>query len=104
MSFMELWRPTTKCSIDLMINGDDNLVKNEMKYDILSLDLSSDEEGKSTTWKTLGLEVFEIVVLTCLTLSAIYWIGKMTFNIKGWVGYLGGKKTDEREKRRNSKS
>ena len=31
---------TTKCSLDSTINGDDNLVKNEMKYDILSLDPS----------------------------------------------------------------
>ena len=56
---------------DSTVNGDDNLIKNENKYDIFSVDLSEDREGKCTTWKSLGFEVFEIVIITCLAIIAI---------------------------------
>ena len=39
-----------KCSIESTVNGDDSLVKNKSKYNILSGDLSGAGEGKCTTW------------------------------------------------------
>ena len=39
--------------------------KNEQKsyYDILSLDLSTEAEDQCQTWKTLGFELFEMIVI-----------------------------------------
>ena len=45
-----------KCSIDSTENGDDNLIRNENKYDISSVDLSKDGDGKCTTWKGFALK------------------------------------------------
>ena len=56
---------------DSTVNGDDNHIKNENKYDIFSVDLSEDREGKCATCKSLGFEVFEIIIITCLAIIAI---------------------------------
>ena len=58
------------------MNGYDNLIRKENKYDILSVDLSKDRVGKCTTWKSLGFEVFEIINVICLALTVAYWIGR----------------------------
>ena len=43
-----------KCSIDSTVNGHENLIRNEKKYDNFSVDLSEDGDGKCTTIKSLG--------------------------------------------------
>ena len=65
-----------KCSIDSAMNGNDNLIRNRNKYDIFSVDLSKDGDGKCTEWKSLGFEVFEIIISIFLAITLAYWLRK----------------------------
>ena len=66
------------------MSGDANVIKKSQKnhYNILSLDISTDAEDQCPTWKTLGFELFEIIVLTVIGLGAIYGTVKLIFRSK----------------------
>ena len=51
-------------------------MKNEAKYDILSLDLSKDGSNKCGVWSSMGFEAFEILMLVLLALFLIYKVGR----------------------------
>ena len=54
---------TLKCSTDSTIKGDNYIIWNQNKYDILSVDMSKDGSTKCTKWSYVGIEIFEINVL-----------------------------------------
>ena len=77
------------------------MVKNEQKnhYHILSLDLSTDEEDQCPTWKTLGFELFKIIVLTVMVLGAIYGAGNLLFISKDLISKWKENKRKAEERR-----
>ena len=73
------------CEIKLEVSGSENLVKNEAKYDILSLDLSKDDSSKWGVWSSLGFETFEILMMVLIVLFLMY---KLEMRICGKDGIL----------------
>ena len=79
--------------------------KNEQKshYYISSVDLSADADDQCQTWKTLGFELFEIIVLTIMGIGAIYRTGKLIFRSKGLIAkWKENKRKKEEKDSRNS--
>ena len=58
-----------KCEIISTVTGNENMIRNEAKYDLFSLDLSTDGDKKCSKWSSLGFETFEVVVLVTLALA-----------------------------------
>ena len=73
------------CEIRSEVSGSDNLVKNEAKYDILSLDISKDDSSQCGVWSSLGFETFELLVLGMLVLFLMYKLG---MRIRGKDGLI----------------
>ena len=67
------------------VNENENLIRNENKYNIVSLDLSKDGDKKCSKWSSLGFEIFEIIILATLALTLSYWLGKRTCEEEGWL-------------------
>ena len=73
-----------KCKIKSTVNGNENQIKNENKYDISSVDFSKDDK-KCSKWSSMGTETFEIILLVTLVLTLAHWMGRRTYVKKGWM-------------------
>ena len=65
---------TLKCSNDSTVEGDNDIIRNQIKYDILSVDMSNDIGQKCSKWSYVGFEIFEILVLIIIILTLAYWL------------------------------
>ena len=72
----------------------------KIHYNIIILDISTDAEDQCPTWKTLGFEQFEIIVLTVIGLGAIYGTVKLIFRSKSRVAKWKKNKRKAVEKKR----
>ena len=61
-----------KCLIISKVDGDNNDVRNENKYDIPSVDMSKDGAKKCSKWSYFGFKIFKILILTIIMLSLAY--------------------------------
>ena len=74
-----------KCEIKATVSDNNNLVRDEAKYDILSLDLSKDGDKKCGVWSSMGFETFEVNILVVLVLTLAYKMGKRICGREGWI-------------------
>ena len=74
-----------KCEIKTTVSGNDNLVRKEAKYDILSLNLSKSGDKKCGVWSSMGFEAFEVIVLVVLVLTLNDKMGKRICGRERWI-------------------
>ena len=77
-----------KCEIKSVVTGNENMIWNEAKYNILSLDLNKEGDKKCSKWTSLGFETFEIIVLVTLILTLIYKMGRRACGKDEWIAKM----------------
>ena len=73
------------CEIKSEVSGNENLVRNNTKYNILSVDLSKDGNNKCRVWSSMGFEAFELLMMVLLTLFLIYKLGRRVCGKDGLI-------------------
>ena len=87
------------CGTETDIEGENNIVRNAQKIDILSPNMAMNGDSSCKIWESYGFELFEFLVLSFLTMALMYWRLHKVFRKEGLLDTIRKRKEETKTKK-----
>ena len=84
----------TPCGMETEIDGENNIVRNAQKIDILSPTLAINGRNSCDVWNSYGFELFEYLILSFLMIALVYWGLTKIFKRQGLLDRMQKRKEE----------
>ena len=87
------------CGMKTDIEGENKIVRNTKKIDILSPNIAINGDDQCSTWESFDFELLEWLILSFLAIALMYWGLRKVFRKEGLLDTMRKRKEETKTKK-----